>query len=120
MQLPVKEATYLGIPWQMSGGNQQKLLFARVLIENPKVLLLDEPTKGVDVGVREEIYNIIRSLRDQGTSIIVVSSDLKELIEISDRLVVLSQGEVTDEFDRSEGSESRILIASSGLVNRAG
>jgi ribose transport system ATP-binding protein len=118
--LSVKAASYLDIPSQLSGGNQQKLLFARVLIENPKILLLDEPTKGVDVGVREEIYNIIRSLRDQGTSIIVVSSDLKELIEISDRLVVLSQGEVTDEFDRSEGSESRILIASSGLVNRAG
>jgi ribose transport system ATP-binding protein len=118
--LSVKASSYLDVPSQLSGGNQQKLLFARVLIENPKILLLDEPTKGVDVGVREEIYKIIRSLRDQGTSIIVVSSDLKELIEISDRLIVLSQGEVTDEFDRSDGGEARILMASSGVVNKAG
>jgi ABC-type sugar transport system ATPase subunit len=120
MQLSVKESSYLDIPWQLSDGNQQKLLFARVVIANPKILLLEEPTKGVDVGVREEIYKIIRSLRDQGTSIIVVSSGVKDLIEISDRLIVLSQGEVTDEFDHSEGGEARILMASSGLVKRAG
>jgi len=114
--LEVKAPSYSVLPGQLSGGNQQKILFARVLIEKPRILLLDEPTKGVDVGVREEIYKIIEELRAAGTSIIVVSSDLKELLGICDRFVVLSQGYVTDEFESGSGDEARILKASSSLL----
>jgi ribose transport system ATP-binding protein/D-xylose transport system ATP-binding protein len=115
--LRVKAPEYSILPAQLSGGNQQKILFARVLIEKPRILFLDEPTKGVDIGVRTEIYKIIEQLRSSGTSIIVVSSDLKELLGICDRFVVLSQGTVTDEFISGDGGEARILKASSGLAS---
>jgi len=114
--LAVKAPSHHARPQQLSGGNQQKLLFARVLVHEPKILLLDEPTKGVDVGTRHEVYRVIRALRERGTSIVVVSSDLDELLGLADRCVVLSAGRVVDEFARGEGDEARILRASAGLI----
>ncbi len=76
----------------LSGGNQQKVLFARATLQSPKLLLLDEPTKGVDIGAKAEIYEIIRNLARQGRSVIVVSSEEEELIELSDRVVVFRNG----------------------------
>jgi ABC-type sugar transport system ATPase subunit len=113
--LSVKTISYLADPHQLSGGNQQKLLLARILVESPQILLLDEPTKGVDVGARQEIYRIIRHLQDSGKSIIVVSSDLEELLMISERIIVLSMGKKVDEFIKNDGSEARILQASTGI-----
>ncbi len=112
----VKTSSYAADPHQLSGGNQQKLLIARILIQNPKVLLLDEPTKGVDVGARQEIYRIMRELRESGTSIIVISSDLEELLSVSERVIVMSSGRKVDEFARAEGDEARILKGSAGLI----
>ena len=113
--LSVKTSSYAADPHQLSGGNQQKLLLARILIENPKILLLDEPTKGVDVGARQEIYRIIRKLKDAGTSIIVVSSDLEELLMIAERVIVMAGGRKVDEFFQTEGDETRILKGSAGI-----
>jgi ribose transport system ATP-binding protein/D-xylose transport system ATP-binding protein len=93
----------------LSGGNQQKLLLGRTLAAGPQVLLLDEPTKGVDVGTRQQIYQQISNLSMQGIGVIVVSSELDELLGLSDRVVVLSSGAIVDEFLRGEGDEERIL-----------
>ncbi|MBN9016287.1 MAG: sugar ABC transporter ATP-binding protein [Rhizobiales bacterium] len=95
----------------LSGGNQQKLLFARVLMSAPRVLLLDEPTKGVDAGTRHEIYRLIVDLANQGVALIVVASELEEVIGLADRCLVVADGRVVDEFSREAGSEDRVLRA---------
>jgi ABC-type sugar transport system ATPase subunit len=114
--LAVKTRSYLAEPAQLSGGNQQKVLLARALTSAPKILLLDEPTKGVDVGARQEIYQIIRRIKDSGTGIIVVSSDLDELLLLSDRVVVVANGTTVDEFAKGEGDEARVLRFGTGLL----
>ena len=78
----------------LSGGNQQKILLARWLVHGTKVLLLDEPTRGVDVGARAEIYSLIRKLAEAGTAIIVVSSEIEEVLGLSDRVLVIGDGAV--------------------------
>ena len=114
--LAVKTKSYLAEPAQLSGGNQQKVLLARALTSAPKILLLDEPTKGVDVGARQEIYQIIRRIKGSGTGIIVVSSDLDELLLLSDRVVVVANGTTVDEFAKGEGDEARVLRFGTGLL----
>ena len=95
----------------LSGGNQQKLLFARVLMNRPKVLLLDEPTKGVDAATRHEIYRLIVGLADQGVGLVVVASEIEEVVGISDRCLVIADGRIVDAFNRGEGGENRVLRA---------
>ena len=97
---------------QLSGGNQQKLLFARVLLNNPRILLLDEPTKGVDAATRQEIYRLLGDLAASGVALIVVSSELDEVISLADRCLVVSHGRIVDEFVRADGSAERVLRAS--------
>jgi ABC-type sugar transport system ATPase subunit len=94
---------------QLSGGNQQKTILARCLECNPKVLILDEPTKGIDVGAKAEFHRIIFECARAGMAILVVSSELPELIALCDRLVVIRDGEVSGELNRSDFSEERIL-----------
>ncbi|MEO0012025.1 MAG: hypothetical protein RLZZ535_414, partial [Cyanobacteriota bacterium] len=89
----------------LSGGNQQKLLLARWLAIKPKVLMLDEPTRGVDIGAKSEIYRIISDLAAQGVAILMVSSELAEVIGMSDRVLVMREGELVGELDDSTGQE---------------
>ncbi|HST39068.1 MAG TPA: sugar ABC transporter ATP-binding protein [Conexibacter sp.] len=96
---------------QLSGGNQQKVMLARALERGPRVLLLDEPTVGVDVGAKAEIYRLIRALADAGVAVVVVSSESAELLGICDRFVVLRDGAVRDRFGLSEASEERLMTA---------
>jgi ribose transport system ATP-binding protein len=103
----------------LSGGNQQKALLARVLVHTPAILLLDEPTKGVDVGTKSEIYRLIRALAAEGVALVVVSSELPELLGICDRCLVLSHGTIVDEFDKADGSEERILQSTARTRMRA-
>jgi ABC-type sugar transport system ATPase subunit len=98
----------------LSGGNQQKVLLGRALLTAPKVLLLDEPTRGVDIGAREEIYTHIDRLARAGLGIIMVSSDLSELIGLSDRVLVLREGNLVAEFDRLSVSPERVMSAAAG------
>jgi len=100
----------------LSGGNQQKILLARVLMNAPRVMLLDEPTKGVDVETRQEIYRLILDLADQGVTLLVVSSEIAELVGLCDRCVVLADGAIVDEFARGEGSEARVIEATTTAV----
>jgi ribose transport system ATP-binding protein len=92
----------------LSGGNQQKALIAKTLLVNADVLLLDEPTVGVDIGAREEIYSIIKELSNQGKSIILVSSDWEELIYLSDRMLVMSEGKITGVLTEEDATKEKI------------
>lgn len=93
----------------LSGGNQQKVSLAKVLFTNPKLLILDEPTRGIDVGAKFEIYSLMNEMVEQGMSIIMISSELLELIGMCDRMYVLSSGEITGELAKNEFSEERIM-----------
>ena len=95
----------------LSGGNQQKLLFSRALLRKPKVLMLDEPTRGVDAATRHEIYLLTVELARQGAGLLIVSSELEELVGLCDRILTISDGRIVDEFRRGEGGENRILRA---------
>ncbi len=94
---------------QLSGGNQQKVILARWLETNPKVLILDEPTKGIDVGAKSEFYKIICECAKSGMAVIVISSELTELIGLADRIVVMREGRVSGEVPRAEATEARLL-----------
>jgi len=93
----------------LSGGNQQKVVLAKWLATNPKILLLDEPTRGIDINAKNEIYKLINDLADKGLTIIVVSSELPEIMAISDRIITLSEGKITGMFLREQFSEESIL-----------
>jgi ABC-type sugar transport system ATPase subunit len=95
----------------LSGGNQQKVLFARSLGLEPKLLILDEPTRGVDIGAKQEIYATIDRLTKEGIAILLISSDMEELLRLSDRIVVLRQGRVTAHLARQTATENAILEA---------
>jgi ABC-type sugar transport system ATPase subunit len=99
----------------LSGGNQQKIVLAKWLMQDLEVLILDEPTRGVDVGAKVEIYNIINELVKSGVAIIMVSSDLPELIGMSDRIIVLSGGQIRADIMRNEVSQEKIMRAATGL-----
>jgi D-xylose transport system ATP-binding protein len=98
----------------LSGGNQQKVLVARWLLAKPRVLLLDEPTRGVDVGARGEIYATIDRLARQGLAVLLVSSDLTEVLGLADRVLVLRQGRFCGEFARDRATPERIMAAATG------
>lgn len=110
-QLNVKASSPQASVAHLSGGNQQKLLFARVLMRGPRVLLLDEPTKGVDAATRQEIYRLVVELADKGVGLVVVSSELDEVIGLCDRCLTVADGRIVDEFRRGEGGEERVLRA---------
>ena len=94
---------------KLSGGNQQKVVLARWLARRPKVLILDEPTRGVDVGAKAEIHSIISSLAADGVAVLVISSELPEVLQIADRIIVMQNGRVTGVLGRAEATEERIL-----------
>ncbi len=95
----------------LSGGNQQKCIIGRWMLTNPRILLLDDPTRGVDIGAKAELYLLMEQLASQGMSIIVTSSELPELLTVSDRILVLNEGVLTGEFSRQEATEQRIMEA---------
>ncbi|SFT40229.1 ribose ABC transporter ATP-binding protein [Pseudovibrio denitrificans] len=102
----------------LSGGNQQKVSIAKSLVPEPKVLILDEPTRGVDVGAKREIYTLINKLKAEGLCILLISSDMPELLGISDRILVLSSGKLTGSFDRDEATQENIMrCAVAGQTN---
>jgi ABC-type sugar transport system ATPase subunit len=102
----------------LSGGNQQKVVLAKWLAANPAVLLLDEPTRGIDVGTKAELYGIIRDLSRAGIATIIVSSDLPELLALSDRLLAMNGGRVVGELAAAEATEERVLAVALGHEDR--
>lgn len=95
----------------LSGGNQQKVVLAKWMLTKPKVLFLDEPTRGIDVGARTEIYKIVGEMARQGVAVVMVSSELPEVLGLSDRVLVLCGGRITGEFSRDEATQERIMAA---------
>lgn len=98
---------------ELSGGNQQKVILARWLSIEPRVLLVDEPTRGVDVGAKREVHDLLFELADRGTAVVAISSDLPEVLELADRVVVLCEGRITRTLSRGEATEESILRAAS-------
>ncbi len=99
----------------LSGGNQQKVILARALFSEPGLLLLDEPTRGIDVATKTDIHQLIRTLADDGVSVLLVSSDLRELVALADRITVLSRGRAAATFDPPFAAD-RLLAAATGDV----
>lgn len=98
----------------LSGGNQQKVVFAKWIFTEPKVLILDEPTRGVDIGAKKEIYSIINKLADTGVAIIMVSSELPEILGMSDRVMVVHEGKIGGFIDKKEANQENIMILATG------
>lgn len=98
----------------LSGGNQQKVVFAKWVATNPKVLILDEPTRGVDIGAKKEIYNIINQLVLKGVAVILVSSELPEVLGMSDRVMVIHEGKLSGILDAKEATQEKVMILSTG------
>ncbi|MCA9148240.1 MAG: sugar ABC transporter ATP-binding protein [Planctomycetales bacterium] len=115
-RLGVKTAGMEAAITSLSGGNQQKTIIGRWLLTNPKVLLLDDPTRGVDVGAKAELYRLMDTLCREGISIILTSSELPELLTVSDRILVLAEGRLTAEFSRQEATEQKIMEAATATA----
>jgi ribose transport system ATP-binding protein len=109
----IQRLTVKGRPAQaagaLSGGNQQKVVIAKWIARNPKVIILDEPTRGVDVGARAQIYEVIAGLARDGMAVIVVSSDLDEVLGLSHRVIVLGRGEARGVLPKSEATSQRVM-----------
>jgi len=100
----------------LSGGNQQKVVLAKWLLTKPKVLFLDEPTRGIDVGAKVEIYNIMNDLVDQGVCVVMVSSELPEVLGMSDRILVIHEGRLTGAFAREEATQEKVMRYATGAA----
>lgn len=104
------------IAQSLSGGNQQKVVIAKWLATKPRVLILDEPTRGVDIGAKAEVHRLISQLASEGMTIIMISSELPEALAMSDRILVMHEGRVTGEFSRKEASQEQVMFAAMGRV----
>jgi ribose transport system ATP-binding protein len=95
----------------LSGGNQQKVVISKWITRKPKILIVDEPTKGIDVGAKAEVHALLTELASEGIGIIMVSSELPEIIAMSDRVIVIKEGQIAGEFSRSEANQEVIMEA---------
>jgi ABC-type sugar transport system ATPase subunit len=107
----VRAGSYSAPVMTLSGGNQQKVLFARTLLGGPRVLLADEPTRGVDVGAKLAIYELLVSLADEGMAIVLISSELEEILGLAHRVLVMRSGRLVTELEGEAMTESAILAA---------
>ena len=101
---------------QLSGGNQQKVVLGKWLMTQPKVLILDEPTRGIDVGAKYEIYNLMHRLVDDGVTVVMISSELPEILGMSDRILVMHEGRIVQEFTKDDASQEKVMMAATGRV----
>ena len=102
----------------LSGGNQQKIVIGRSLATEPGIVILDEPTRGIDAAARGDVYSIIHQLRDQGVSILLISSDMEEIVELADRAVTMYQGHINAEFQKQDINQDNLMAAAFGIVER--
>jgi rhamnose transport system ATP-binding protein len=114
MQLEIKAASPKQAVASLSGGNRQKVVFGKSLAIEPKVLILDEPTHGIDIGTKSQIHRVIRDLADQGLAILLISSDLPEVLRLGDRIIVIADGRLVAEFDSAEATEEKVIRAAIG------
>lgn len=116
-KLSIKTFSPYQLVKNLSGGNQQKVIIAKWLLNLPKVLIIDEPTKGIDVGAKKEIYEILNELKLQGKGVIMISSDMEEILGVSDRIIVMHEGKITGEISRKEANQEIIMKYAVGLTD---
>jgi len=112
--LRIKANSTMTVAGTLSGGNQQKVVLGKWLLTNPRVLFLDEPTRGIDVGAKQEIYAEINKLAKEGMAIVLVSSELPEVLGLADRIIVLHEGRMTGEFTRADATPEKVMAAATG------
>ena len=114
VRLAIKAPNVDTLAGALSGGNQQKIVLGKWLSMRPKVMIFDEPTRGIDVGAKNEIYTIMRELADAGVAILMISSDLEEVIGVSDRVIVMHEGSLSGRLDREAFSEHNVMMLATG------
>jgi ribose transport system ATP-binding protein len=120
-KLNIKAASMMTLTGLLSGGNQQKVVLAKWLAMTPKVMILDEPTRGIDIGAKSEIYRLMRALAKSGVAVLMISSDMEEVIGVSDRIAVMHQGGISGFLTRDQFSEENILLLAIGkTLHQAG
>ena len=112
--LRIKATGLDAVAGKLSGGNQQKIVLGKALMTGPKVIMLDEPTRGIDVGAKIEIYEIINKLTAEGKAVLLVSSELPELMGMSDRIIMLHEGRIGGEFTRAQATQEALMEAAMG------
>jgi ribose transport system ATP-binding protein len=108
-RLSIRAPSVRTVVGTLSGGNQQKVVLARWLSMKPRVIVFDEPTRGIDVGAKNEIYELMRSLADSGVAILMISSDMEEVIGVSDRIAVMHEGAIGGFLEREQFSEQNVM-----------
>ncbi len=119
LRLQLKYGRLTNPVWTLSGGNQQKVVLAKWLARKPRLLIVDEPTRGIDVGTKAEVHRLLSDLAAQGVAVLMISSELPEVLGMADRIIVLFEGRVTREFARAEADEDAIMRAATGIVEEA-
>jgi rhamnose transport system ATP-binding protein len=119
LRLQLKYGRLANPVWTLSGGNQQKAVLAKWLARKPSLLIVDEPTRGIDVGTKAEVHRLLSELASQGVAVLMISSELPEVQGMADRIVVLFEGRVIREFTRTEATEEAIMHAATGMIDEA-
>ena len=114
-RLSIKVGDTAGPVLRLSGGNQQKVVLAKSLAAESDILIFDEPTRGIDVGAKQEIYHLMTELADNGIAILMISSDMEELLGMSDRIIVMCEGELAGEVNKDQFEQHHILDLASGM-----
>ena len=112
--LAIKTPSLTTLARSLSGGNQQKVVLAKWLAMKPKIIIMDEPTRGIDVGAKAEIYRLMRELADAGVAVLMISSDMEEVIGVSDRIAVMHEGEISGILEPEQFSEENVLLLAVG------
>ncbi|MET9773940.1 sugar ABC transporter ATP-binding protein [Streptomyces sp. NPDC006367] len=120
VRLQVKYARLADLVGTLSGGNQQKVVLAKWLATRPQVLIVDEPTRGIDVGTKAEVHRLLSSLAAEGVAVLMISSDLPEILGMADRVLVMHEGRLTAELTRAEATEETVMAAATGRTDRGG
>lgn len=116
-KLDINPKYQMRIANKLSGGNQQKVVVAKSMCRNTDILIIDEPTRGMDVGAKDEIHNILQQMAESGKSVIMISSEMPELLKMSDRILVMRDGQITGQFDKAEVTQEKILSCAMGGIN---
>ena len=103
----------------LSGGNQQKIVIGRAFATNPRLVILDEPTRGIDAAARGDVYAVLQQLRETGVSILLISSDMEEIVELADRALTMFQGRINGEFAKDQITQDNLMSASFGVTKEA-
>ena len=114
-KMHIKTPTSNQLVENLSGGNQQKVVLAKWLLSKCKILIFDEPTKGIDVGAKIEVYNIINELSREGTAILVITSEIQELLGICDRSIIMARGQISGELSRTEANQENVMLLATGV-----